>query len=235
MKVEDLVRLMSGQRTVRRFKPDPVPEGHLRKILEAARWAPSAANTQPWDLVVVKDHKLKEKIAEIYADALRAARSEDKRFPYDNPDGLYERFTKPPVLIAVCADTRFRKAYPKAGDRKRNLYISMGLAIQNMMLAANALGLGLSWGTTNSFSREKLSRLLRVPASHQVIEVLQLGYPVEQMPPRFRRDTSDFTHRDKFDRSKLRSDEEIRNLIRTRKSADIYSGSNHSPSRTRCS
>ncbi|MDI6892966.1 MAG: nitroreductase family protein [Actinomycetota bacterium] len=224
MEIDDLLKLMSSQGTVRHFKPDPVSEEDLEKILQATRWAPSGANTQPWDFVVVKNPELKEEIAQIFVESHQRAKKEDKEFPYETGEGLRRRFTDPPILIVVCADTRFMKAYPKVGYREEILNVSMGAATQNMMLAANALGLGLSWGTVDTLNRDKLQKLLGVPTHIRILEVLQLGYPAERVLPRFRRDPHDFTHVDKFDASKLRSEKEIKNLLSTRTSPDIYSG-----------
>jgi len=223
-KIDLLLKLMSSQGTVRHFKSNPVPEEYLEKIIQAARWAPSGANTQPWDFIVVKDPGLKEEIAHIFVESHQRAKKEDREFPYETGEKLRRRFMDPPILIVVCTDTRFMKAYPKVGYREQILNVSMGAAIQNMMLAANALGLGLSWGTVNTLNRDKLQKLLGVPAHSRVLEVLQLGYPAKRAPPRFRRDPHDFTHADKFDTSKLRGEEEIKNLLSTRTSPDIYSG-----------
>ncbi|MDI6819783.1 MAG: nitroreductase family protein [Candidatus Hodarchaeaceae archaeon] len=223
-KIDDLLKLMGSRGTARRFKSDPIPEECTEKILQAARRAPSGANAQPWDFIVIEDRGLKEKIAQILVDAHREARKEDMEFPYEDDERLRRRFMDAPVLIAVCADPRFMAAYPKAGYREAILYVSMGAAIQNMMLAANACGLALSWGTVDSLCRDELRRLLGVPEPLLVFEVLQLGYPAEGARPRFRRHPRDFTHRDVFDTSKLRSDEEIKNLLSTRRSPDIYSG-----------
>ena len=224
LEIDDLLKLMGHQGTVRHFKPDPVPGEELEKVLQAARWAPSGANTQPWDFIVIKNPELKEKIARIFVESQQRAKKEDKKFPYGDDEELRRRFTDPPILIVVCADTRFMKAYPKVGYREQILNVSMGAAIQNMMLAANALGLALSWGTVKTLNRDKLRELLGVPAHIRILEVLQLGFPAERVSPRFRRDPHDFTHVDEFDTSKLRSEKEIENLLSTRKSPDIYSG-----------
>lgn len=215
---------MSRQGTVRHFKPDPVSGEELEKVLQAARWAPSGANTQPWDFIVIKNPELKEKIAHIFVESQQRAKKEDKKFPYGDDEELRRRFTDPPTLIVVCADTRFKKAYPRVGYREQILNVSMGTAIQNMMLAANALGLALSWGTVDTLSRNKLRELLGVPVHIRILEVLQLGYPTKQVSPQFRREPQDFTHTDGFDISKLRNEKEIENLLSTRKSPDIYSG-----------
>jgi nitroreductase len=224
MEIDHLLKLMSDQGTVRHFRSNPVPEEKLEKILQAARWAPSGANTQPWEFIVIKNPKLKEKIAQIFVDIMKQAKREDKDFPYAVGEEMRKRFTESPILIVVCADTRFMKAYPKVGYREQILNISMGAAIQNMMLAANAQGLALSWGTVDTLGRGKLQKLLGVPAYIRILEVLQLGFPAKRVSPRFRREPQEFTHRDKFDHSKLRSEKKIKNLLSTRKSPDIYSG-----------
>ena len=224
LEIDDLLKLMGRQGTVRHFKPNPVPKEELEKVLQAARWAPSGVNTQPWDLIMIKNPKLKEKIAHIFVESQQRAKRDDREFPYGDDEELRRRFTDPPILIVVCADTRFKKAYPRVGYREQILNVSIGATIQNMMLAANALGLALSWGTVDTLSRDKLRELLGVPAHIRILEVLQLGFPAKRVLPRFRRDPRDFTHVDEFDTSKLRSEKEIENLLSTRKSPDIYSG-----------
>lgn len=221
----DLLNLMKSQQTARNFKPSPVSDQKLNKVLQAARWAPSGANTQPWDFIVVRDPKTKEKIANIILQSKRLAKEKDKKFPYGNVEGLIRRFSDPPILIVVCADTRFMKAYSKFGYREQTVNVSMGVAIQNMMLTAKALGLGLSWGTLDKLNREKLRKLLRIPTYVRVLEILQLGYPVKIGSPGYRREPHEFVHEGNFDVSKIRSDEEIEKLLSTRKGANIYSGS----------
>ena len=220
----DLLNLMKSQQTVRNFKPNPVSDQKLNNVLQAARRAPSGANTQPWDFIVVKDSKTKEKIANIILQGKRLAKEKDKKFPYGNVEGLVRRFSDPPILIVVCADTRFMKAYSKFGYREQTINVSMGTVIQNMMLTAKALGLGLSWGTLDKLNREKLSKLFQVPTYIRVLEILQLGYPAKIGSPGYRRDPHEFVHVGNFDVSKVRSDEEIEKLLSTRKAADIYSG-----------
>lgn len=222
MRAEDLLELMA-KGTVRSFKPGEVPDDCLRKVLEAARWAPSGANTQPWELVVIRAPELKQRVARAFAAAHRKAREVDPSFPYEDEERLRARFTAAPVLIAVCADSRFKRAYPKVGYRDRILHVSLGAAIQNMMLAARACGLALSWGTVDRLCEGRLRELLGLPEHLQVLEVLQLGYPAEGARPRFRRASSDFTHLERLDASKLRGDEEIERLLRARREPDIYS------------
>ncbi len=223
MKIYDLINLGSSQGSIRDFSSNPVPEKYLKKILRAARWAPSGANTQPWDFIIIKDMEVKEKIAKIFTDAQKKAMGEDKEFPYGKNEELYNRFTVPPILIAVCADTRFKKAYPQSGYRERTLNVSIGLVIQNIILAARALDLGVGWGTVGIFSHRKLRILLGVPSHIRIQDVLQLGFPAKRVLPKLRRDSRTFTHLNQLNVSKLRSDKEIKKLISGRKRPDIYS------------
>lgn len=224
MEIDDLLKLMDSQFTSRKFETTPVPEENLEKIFKAARSAPSGANTQPWEFIVIKNSGKKERIAEILAEAQKNARKQDKEFPHGKKSNLYERIVEPPVLIVVCADTRFKKAYPKVGDREGNLNVSMGVVIQNMMLAAKAMGLSLSWNTVDSLSRRDLQNLLNVPDYLRIIEVLQLGYPAKSKPPSYRREIGEFVHEEELDTGKLRKDDEIKDLISSRKTPNIYSG-----------
>jgi 5,6-dimethylbenzimidazole synthase len=224
--VSYLLKLMESQVTVREFKSDPVPSGHLEKILKAASRAPSGANAQPWDFIIVQDPEMKRKIAEVFVYVQKKSKRLDRCFPHHSPEAMWKRLTCAPVLIVVCADSRFKRAYPKFGYREEILNVSMGAAIQNMMLTAHALGLGLSWGTVGILGRDRLRKLLGVPPHIRVLEVLQLGYPAKRVSPGFRRDPKEFTHLEKLDVSKLRRDEEIKKLLSTRKSPDIYSGEN---------
>ena len=68
MNYSDLIGLLKTRRSIRRFKADPIPEGHVDKIIEAARWAPSGFNSQPWEFIVVKDKELRESIVRIVTE-----------------------------------------------------------------------------------------------------------------------------------------------------------------------
>ena len=94
--MENLFEIIKGRRSIRKFKPDPVPEEELREILEAATWAPSAGNTQEWRFIVVRDPGLKRELA---------AAAMEQRF-----------LSEAPVVVVVCADLeRIRRAYGERG------------------------------------------------------------------------------------------------------------------------
>ncbi|RLI30265.1 MAG: nitroreductase family protein [Candidatus Hecatellales archaeon] len=165
-----------GRRSIRSFRREPIPKEYLTKILDAARWAPSAGNVQPWEFIVVTDGKLKEALA-------RAA--------------LNQYFTaEAPVAIVVCAD--LEKAYQSYGVRGETLYClqDTAAAVQNMLLAAYALGLGSCW--VGAFNEEAVSRILGIPEGYRPVAIVPLGFPAESPGPRPRRSLRSIVHMEKF-------------------------------------
>jgi nitroreductase len=174
---------------MRRFKSDVVPKEYLDMILEAARWAPSAGNRQPWKFIIVSDMNTIEKLGEIYQD-MRAADIREVPTDSDYYRAKSERvrtnfykniFTTAPLLIVVCAD---------AGQsfRSRTWAMDCAIATQNMLLMAHALGLG---SVIIDFQRPehepKLNEardLLGIPDNVKLIFILPVGYPDEEPEPR---------------------------------------------------
>ncbi|HIE48213.1 TPA: nitroreductase family protein, partial [Candidatus Bipolaricaulota bacterium] len=146
-----------------------VPPELLDQLLEAARWAPSAGNAQPWRFVVVGSEELKEGL-------VRAA--------------LGQRFlAQAPVVIVVCADlTRARQAY---GSRGETLYClqDTAAAVQNLHLAAFEQGLGTCW--VGAFDEAEVARLLGLPPGLRPVALVPVGYPAETPAPRPRRPLSE--------------------------------------------
>lgn len=222
--IDTLLQIMRQRRNNRRFKPDPVPDEYVNLIIEAARLAPSGANTQPWEFVVIRDPARKKEVADVFVEALEKGREVDPKFPTGTEGALRTKFEQAPVLIAVCADPRFKAAYPGSSFREAILYVSMGASMQHMHLAASAMGLAMCWGTVNKFTEEPLRKLLRVPPPLIVKEVFSLGFPAAELEPRHRRSLSEMVHLEQMDPARLRPDEEIAKAIATRRVPDIYSG-----------
>lgn len=220
--IDTLLQIMRRRRNNRRFTPDPVPEEFVSLIVDAARLAPSGANTQPWEFIVIRDPVRKSEVAEAFVEALKKGQEVDPKFPAGTEAMLRSKFADAPVLIAVCADPRLKDAYPGYGNRDAILYVSMGAAMQHMHLAAAALGLAMCWGTVNRFSEAPLGELLGVPPPLIVKEVFSLGFPVAEPQPKYRRGPAEVVHLEQMDPSKLRTDEEIRKAIETRRMPDIY-------------
>ncbi len=204
MKIDDLLRLMRERRSIRAFKPDPVPQEYLDKILEAGRWAASSANSQPWDFIVVKSPEVKEKIHKITLEVIEKIKTM-RDFPF------LRTFTagyllQAPVNIVVCGDPRFIRVSIMDGvDSQIEQFSFLGsvtLAIQNMLLAAHCLGLG-SVVFTDTYP-DKVKTVLNIPDPLKVICILPIGFPAEQLEVRSRREIGDFSHENRFDTKKMR-------------------------------
>jgi len=180
-----------GRRTIRRFLPTKVSEDDIRTILEAARWTPSGHNVQPWGFIVIRDPATKQAIRELSAasivkriggkreNAMHIARNHPAQ--YQTEEALrrfitgehYEYLTQAPVLVAVTCDL-------KAVSGLQDAF----MAIQNMLLAAYALGIGScpsSSAVITPDMERQVARLLGVPEHLTVVSIVCLGYPAEQV------------------------------------------------------
>jgi nitroreductase len=165
--------VLEHRRSVRRFEERPVLEEHLRRVLDAARYAPSAGNMQPWELVVVRERGVIRRIV-------------DTTFMGFDPDSTpkQEWLAAAPVIVVVCAEVkRSASRYGAMGDRVAVL--DTAAAIQNMLLAAVAVGLGSCW--VSGFDPEALVGIVRLPESVKPLALLPLGFPasIPSPPPRF--------------------------------------------------
>lgn len=175
---EALLQLIKSRRSIRAFKPDPIPDEHVKLIIEAARWAPSAGNLQPWHFVVVRDPERKRALAEA---------------------ALHQMFiAEAPVVIVVGAD-RERSAL-RYGDRGRYLYclLDCGAAIQNMLLMIHALGYGACW--VGAFYDDEVRRIVGFPEHVQPVAIIPVGKPAESPHPPPRRPLSDVMYEEQFRR-----------------------------------
>jgi nitroreductase len=165
-----------GRRSIRSFKLKPFPEEALTRVLDAGRWAPSAGNVQPWEFIVVREQKLKNGLA------LAA---------------LHQTFiAEAPVVIVVCADLwRARGSY---GLRGETLYClqDTAAAVQNMLLAAYALGLGTCW--VGAFDEEAVKATLEIPERYRPVAIIPVGYPDESPGRTPRRSLRSILHMEKF-------------------------------------
>jgi len=148
--------LAKTRRSIRRYRPDPVPESTLLEVIEAARWAPSAVNSQPWHFLIVADPARRASLAD-RARMLGVLR--------------WRHLATAPVVIAIIGDPR--------GDRF--LTVDCSLAGMNIMLAAHSLGLGTCW--VGGFEQSQIRGLLGVPKERDVIGLITLGYPAETPAP----------------------------------------------------
>lgn len=225
MDYESLLELVKKRRSTRRFRPEPIPDEYVDKIIEAARWAPSAANSQPWEFIVVKNGELKQKMAQfikedrVFTQKMELTREPALRFP--GQLGTVERFgfEDAPVFIILCGDTRTTEAFPvhvTLQRRQSNFDSSLANAFLYMQLAAITLGLGAKWvsATRNLFVECLIKDLLRIPEELQIYETMAVGYPAAEPRPRgVMRAKEEIVHRDYYDRSKFRNEEKVKEFI----------------------
>jgi len=185
------------RRSIRRFKPDPVPDDLIQQILESARLAPSGSNTQPWRFIVIKDAETRQKLQTASYNQRHVGQA--------------------PVIIACCADIKAFGEFPERIDeliaagalpaKTREVFVpslkkggmsaditwhlliaatgNTDIAIEHMVLQAVELGLGTCW--VRWFDDNKVKEILEIPKNIEIIAVLPIGYPAEDPPqrPRF--------------------------------------------------
>ena len=169
----DVFEAMKARRSCRSFRPDPVDEAVLDRILEAATWAPSPMNAQPWEFVVVTDADLKEKIRR-EADRCRAWAREVSGWEWLDTYGV-DFLCSAPALVAVVGNPRKTGMDQFQEDGRVAYQHACAAAIQNMLLAAHALGLGSLWFTL--FDRANLCDILGVGPDRTLVGLVCLGTP----------------------------------------------------------
>jgi len=172
----DLFEAVKLRRSVRAFTGEEVSNEAVEKLLEAARWAPSAGNIQPWIFVVVRKPEIKRKLAEA---------------------ALNQHFIEEaPVVIVVCADEN--KSGRGYGSRGVNLYCiqDTAAATENMLLSACALGLGACW--VGAFREDKVKAILNTPRGVRPVAIVPIGHPAEKPYPRYKRPLKEIVYRETF-------------------------------------
>ena len=143
-----LVDVLLSRRSIRRYQQKEIPRDALDKILEAGRQAPSAMNRQPWHFIVVTNNEIKKDLSK----------------------WLFTKHIKDsPVTIVGCAKTGFL-------DRKWSI-IGTSIALQNMVVAAWALGIGSCW--IGGFKEGSVKQLLKIPDKWKIVALVTFGYPAE--------------------------------------------------------
>ena len=171
----EMLEAIRTRRSVRKFSDRPVTAEQLNQVLEAARQAPSWANMQCWRFVVIQDQKVREQISELsYVDEYFATHGYKS-----NP--AQKALAQAPVVIVACAD-------PERSGKLwgQNYYLTdLGIATQNLMLAAHAQGLGTVF--VGVFDEPRLRDLLGIPEQIHIVGLFPLGYPLSEPkegPPR---------------------------------------------------
>ena len=171
------------RRSIRRYKTDPIPDDILGQLLEAVRWSPSWANTQCWEVVVIRSPETKVKLQEAVGR---------------NP--AKDAMVTAPVVLVLCAQEKragFKKGEVTTRFGEWFMY-DLGIANQNVCLAAHALGLGTV--IVGLFDHARVDAVLGLPPGYKAVTMVPLGYPEgeAQAPPR--REQGEFVHQEQFER-----------------------------------
>lgn len=178
----DIMNTIMNRRSIRRYQAKEIQDNILNRVLEAARWAPSWANTQAWEIVVVKERRIKEQIQTAVSPR--------------NPS--YLAVVNAPVLLVICGQLKksgyYNEKYPtKFGDW---FMYDLGLATQNICLAAHDEGLGTV--IVGLFDHDRVGEIINLPANHEVVVLVPLGYPDHEPKPPKRREVGEFVHNNTF-------------------------------------
>ena len=209
MKPDELVKLMQRRRSVRVYKSGKVSNQQLETILEAARWAPSGANTQPWEFVVTRDRKKMKRVREIYSNEWKQRKLEDPI----HYKGLKKDYVGDvSVLVLVCGDARTKQVYlttRQPADREKLFQASVANAVQQMMLAAANMNLGTVWVSVREEVEADLRALFQVPQALRLLWVVPIGHARSWPKAKPRRTIAAFTHMEVYDRQKIRPESDI--------------------------
>jgi nitroreductase len=216
-----LFEAMYSARALRRFKPDPVPDQVMTKILDAAIRAPSGSNEQRWLFVVVKDAEQRRKLGAIYkkssdiARALYANRARPEHMSQEAFDRLMasamylmDHMAEAPVLLVACLHPQQGGAQPAPNlppdlaPRLRQMVRLSGSsiypAVQNIILACRAHGLGTVLTTVHVFYEDEVRAVLGLPPEVQTYALMPIGYPRGKFGPVQRRPVSDVACLDRY-------------------------------------
>jgi nitroreductase len=226
---DDYLELIKGRRTLRAFKPDPVPDEMVEKLLEAARWAPTGFNMQPLEMLVVKDLGLREAIKRIVDDyknsdffALEATREEWQGSPWSiETHGKWD-CPLAPVFILLMGDTRRRVGLPMAaryseqkGDSIFESSLSNGFML--MWLAAHALGLAAQPISGVKYPKVQglVKHLLNLPDFMYVYDIFLIGYSAMEEGPsaKLMRHLDEMVHYDRAADDEFLDEDELHKQI----------------------
>lgn len=219
----ELFEAMYTARALRRLKPDPVPDDLITRILDAAIRAPSGGNAQNWIFIVVRDHAQRQRLGAVYRKAadevaeIYAARAhpdhmteEQYRRLMDSGKYLWDHLGDAPVILVPCVRTRdmpAREELPEAVARRYEAHLayqerirggSIYPAVQNIILACRALGLGTLITTNHILYEDNVREILHLPSDVFTFALMPIGYPLGKYGPLSRRPVSEVAFADRW-------------------------------------
>jgi nitroreductase len=222
--VDSFLEVLRSRRSIRSgFMRDvPVPDELIGKILEAARWAPSAGNSQPWEFLVIRDSETRGKIVDIYKSQMRdkleiEQATRGKRSFVDA--GIDFRYA--PVHVLVLGDPRTNDAYPmrtKLDKWESHFHGSLANCVLQMLLTAEVLGLSSSYisDVASPYFSVMLKSLLGIPEPLQLYHLLPIGFAKRSPTIRHpRRALEEMVHHERYDQSKFRNEAQLQEFMNT--------------------
>jgi nitroreductase len=199
----NLLEVMHTARSIRRFRPDPVPQALVEQVLDAAVQAPSGTNAQSWRFVVMRDPELRRRVGELYRQGFRDVYPPDRAAQESDPvrrrtmrsaDYLAEHMShEPPLLVLACIDRG-----PASTALRHGAGSSIFPAVQNLILAARALGLGACLTTLHLRREAQVKEALGIPEHVDTYALIPLGYPATPHGPVRRRPAPEVTSYDRW-------------------------------------
>ena len=201
----DFFHIVETTRSMRRFKPDPVPKELIWRVLETGTKAASGQNSQPWSFLVLTQPESKSFVKERYRQALLSSLGDRRPSEGDNSRGarsmraaihLAEHMHEVPVLLFVCGlrDWPFAVIEEDRVGQAPPSYGSTYPCIQNILLACRALGLGATLTTLHQFYEQDLHEKFQIPDNYGVVAMLPIGYPTGNFGPVRRKPVHEVTH-----------------------------------------
>jgi len=183
--VENIRTFLRTRRSIRRFKPDPVPDAVLKDVLYTATYAPSAHNRQPWRFIVLTDSFAKKHLSDAMTEEFQRDLEKDNLPAEEIAKKVAkskERITGAPVVIILCVDMSEMDNYPDERRRKAEYIIGIQSAANagmQLLLAAHAEGLGGVWVCSPMFAQETVQDALNISKMWEPQAMFLIGYPLE--------------------------------------------------------
>jgi 5,6-dimethylbenzimidazole synthase len=222
------LELVKERHSCRRFRSDPLPDGYAEKMVEAARWAMSGANCQPWEFILVRDREAVASLYQAYQEHVNELNFWlEQRFPFElrHPgfrlEGSVEEqeralrsrpgFREAPLVIALLGDGRRQLASVSGastpGRHQTHLTDALSNAATHIHLAAASLGLTTQWVSIHI--QEPFKALLGVPPLLTLHSLIPVGYPEGKLAGSYRRKLEEIVHQETYDRSKYMTTEDV--------------------------
>ena len=227
MNILELHQLVQQRRSIRGYDASrEVSDETIRTILDCARWAPSGGNARPWEFIVVRDRAVRQKIGDYYLKQMEQKREMDlavRGTAKMTGDG----FRHAPVHIIILGDPRVKEAYPiRTKLEKAESHFITGLANATLLihLAVTAMGLASQYvsDANSPYLETMLKALLGIPEPLRIYHLVPIGYARSAVAAPPRRGLDELIHRERYDMSKFRSDEQMMGFVTTKTLQGAY-------------